>query len=1416
MATTKKIKKSESAAVGHPFPVVGIGASAGGLEAFLLLFAKMPTDTGMAFVLVQHLDPTHSSLSVEIIARSTKLKVEEVKNKTRIQPNHIYVIPPNHNMEIQDRILNLSAREEIPGKKMTIDFFLQSLAISEKNRAIGIILSGTGTDGTLGLSAIQAEGGFTYAQDPQSAKYSGMPESAIAAGVVDLIMRPEDLAKELAQVTSRPAITRQKKVKSANEIFSENEKYSPTSHALHKIFSLVKSKTKVDFADYKQTTIRRRIERRMTAQKAKSLHDYALFLAAHDEEVMTLYNDILINVTDFFRDPESFAALSKTAFPSLIKDRPAGLSIRLWIAGCSSGEEVYSIAILLLEFLAESKKQYPIQIFATDISDKVIQKARLGIYPNTIAQSVSKKRLDRFFDKVAGGYKIQKMIRDLCLFSKHDITSDPPFAKLDLISCRNVLIYFAKSLQKRVIPIFHYALRPGGFLWLGKSENPGEEFTKLFNITDKAHKIYSKSSISFLTNFHVQARSLSESAGTDEIKKGPLLLPAVIDFKKDADKLILSKFAPPSVIINANFEILQFRGRTTPFLEPSVGQPSLNLLKMARPELLTGLRSIIQSVRKENQPFGRKGLHFKAHDKTITVDIEALPLNPLAVEKDRMYLVFFNETHFLKNKKTTKKTKAKKIGSKKFQKEDDKRFKDLIAEISEVKDYQQALIEQYETTQGDLSSANEELQSTNEEFLSANEEIETAKEELQSTNEELVTVNDELQIRNTDLTLLSSDLNNVLSSIEIPVLIVGGDHCIRRFSPKAKEAFNLISSDIGRPISDIKSNFNLNLKALIAEVAENLNPRAIDIQDAKGLWLRIQIRPYTTVDNKVDGAIITLFDIDVLKQKEIKIKESLEYINSVANSVPLPLAVINFELQLKSANNSFYKYFQVSENKIGKNIFDFLEIQGCDIQSFHNLFSKTIKENKPFVDFEMDCEIAHLGTRKLLLSASKINWIGAKQESALASFVDITEQRQNEAERKVLLTREQEARAQADNANKSKDIFLATLSHELRTPLSAILTWAQLISQGKVSFEKAKQGAAIIEQSAKAQSKLIDDLLDISRFIAGKLTLELIPVDPAVVIRAAIETVRPIAEKKLIHIETEISNDSGLINADPIRLQQVIWNLFTNAIKFSPKNSTVHIQLKYLHEADQKTAQIKVCDSGKGIPPDFLPHIFNRFSQADSASTRVHGGLGLGLSIVQNLVKLQNGAVTAENIKNGSGAIFTVTFPLIVKAPITKSALPTLIPSAAIPPFDVSQNHSLVIQHKTIGQPNLEKLRILFVDDDEVARDALTLYLNLYGAEVMTASSAHEALEIFPKFKPNFLLSDISMPGGDGYSLMKQIRAFDKSHGKNIPALALTALATPKDVEQALIAGFQSHIAKPVEAIDLGRTILQIFEDRSS
>lgn len=1226
------------------FPIVGVGASAGGLEAFKLLLASFPLDLGMGIVLIQHLDPNHESLSVDILSRVTKLPVEEVADRTRVVKNHIYVIPPNFEMEISGGVLKLFPRPEARLPQTTIDLFLRSLAEDARELAVGVVLSGNGSDGTEGLAAIQASGGTTFAQTPASAKFDAMPSSAIAAGCVDRILAPAEIGAAIGQM-----------VRSRSLSPSVREPSAPGGY--RQIFALLRNSCHVDFTYYKSNTIQRRTERRMSHLRIAGLAKYVEFLTEHPNELKQLSQDLLIHVTRFFRDADAFRAISGKVFPKIMKARPAGHPIRIWVPGCSTGEEVYSLAILLLEFLGDRVSNTPVQIFASDVSELAIQRARIGEYPECISRDVSPERLNRFFLKTeGGGYKVSKSIRDICLFSRHDITVDPPFAKMDLISCRNLLIYFTPALQKHVIPIFHYATSTHGFLWLGRSETIGH-FSKLFSLVDKTNKIYCRRntpvtlSYQFLASTYVPGKQ-------EALRKPAGLIKKEVDIQKLADLALQAEY--PGVLVNEEMEIVQFRGRTAPFVEPVAGAASYHLFKMARPDFVPELKLLLLAARKTNVAVSKEGLSFRDGRRTMFFDLKVIPVKPSSISKERFYFVLFESAH----KASRGKGKSSAKGHRTV--EDPTRI-ELQQELILHDEHQRSLIEKYETTQENLTGANEELQSANEELQSTNEELETVKEELQSSNEELTTVNDELQSRSIEQVQLANDLINLLGSVEIPILMLGDDRRIRRFTPLAGKALNLISTDVGRPISDLKLNFtspgiDLDLDRLVSGVLETLTEVEIEVQDRQRKWFRLQIKPYKTLDHKIDGAVIALVDIDGLKRslKEVRL-----------------------------------------------------------------------------------------------------------------------------------------ARSEAEKANRGKDIFLATLSHELRTPLTSIIAWAHMLRRGTLSEEKAKKGIAIIEESGRAQAQLINDLLDVSRIVSGKLALELHEINPVSVVHSAIEAVRQAAELKSIRIEATFDPNVGTILADPLRLQQVFWNLLTNSIKFSEvgANICVRIERAAVPESEKFQVMIAVRDFGKGINAKFLPQIFDRFSQEDSSSVRLHGGLGLGLAIVRNLVELHGGTVRATSAGDKLGSEFCVFLPMQSPEPLLEPAIS--LGSA----FE--------------GQISLEGIRVLLVDDESNIRETFIEVLALFGAQTHAVASAHEAIEQLSAFEPDVLVSDLGMPGEDGYSLIHTVRGRSPANGGRTPAIALTAYASAGDIKRALAAGFDAHLAKPLEGRRLAETIAKLLGRKS-
>lgn len=825
------------------FPIVGIGASAGGLEACTELLQNLPPDTGMGFVFVQHLDPKHASLLTELLQRHTSMAVAEATNGVRVEPNHLYIIPRNTHMSLVRGVLTLSPRLDSPSPHMPIDPFLRSLAADRRSKAIGIILSGSASDGALGMMAIKAAGGITFAQSSDSAKYDGMPRSAIASGCIDFVASPKEIAQELARLGQHPYIART--TPSADGDLSVNE-------SIPKILTLLRNATGVDFSYYKPTTLRRRILRRMALRRLDNLERYISKLRSDSSELHALYEDILINVTEFFRDPEVFDALKQIVFPKILAARAAGGPIRIWVPGCSSGEEVYSIAMVLLEHLGERSNEIPIQIFGTDISDIALDKARSGTYAPSLVEGISPERIRRFFTKVDSNYVISKRIREVCVFAKQNLIRDPPFSKIDLLSCRNVLIYLGPILQKRLIPVFHYALKPSGFLLLGTSETIGA--TDLFSMVDKKNRIYAR----LQGSEHLPLELPPEGVVHETRELHPHKQDwTEIELSREADRIVLGRYSPAGVVVDNDFNVVQFRGRTSAYLEPPSGVATLNVIAMAREGMGPELRAAMIKARNEKLTVRRESVRVRRDSGFALINLEVIPFKKAAAREGR-FLVLFEDA--LESKVSLdRKPGKKRLSSTALERNNDQ----LRQELAGTKEYLQSVIEQHESSNEELRSANEEIQSSNEELQSTNEELETAKEELQSTNEELNTVNEELQTRNLQLAQAGNDLLNLLSNVNIPIVMVGNDLRIRRFTPVSQRLLNLIPSDVGRPISDINLNLEVQkLDRMLSEVMESLTPITLNVRDLSGRPYSLRIRPYRTEDNKIDGAVIVLVDLD--------------------------------------------------------------------------------------------------------------------------------------------------------------------------------------------------------------------------------------------------------------------------------------------------------------------------------------------------------------------------------------------------------------------------------------------------------------------------------------------------------------------------------------------------------------------------
>ncbi len=952
--------KAQSPVQRPPFPVVGIGASAGGFEAFADLLRHLPSNPEMAFVLVQHLDPTHGSMLPDILSRTVKMPVSEVTDGVKIEPEHVYVIPANTTMVIKDGVLRLGARIMTRGQHMPIDLFFESLADERGSQAIGVILSGTASDGTEGCRAIKAAGGITFAQDEVSAKFSGMPRSAVAAGCVDFVMKPNEIAKELQRIVRHPLIT---------PIGAGFTGALAPGRDMDELMSMVAEQSGVDFSLYKQTTLHRRIRRRMVVHRLEKLSDYVRFIKSNPKELDELYRDILIHVTGFFRDPAAFDALRKVVFPAILKDRSLdNFPIRIWIPGCSTGEEVYSVAIVLLEYLWDKHHSLSlasigskaVQIFATDISDGSLDRARNGTYIESAVSDVSPERLSKFFIKIDGGYQINKALREMCIFAKQNVAKDPPFSNLDLISCRNLLIYLGPALQKRVIPTFHYALKPEGYLMLGRSESLGA-FTDHFSLIDKKQKIYQKKrSPARLISYFTEPVPVPRKVHESHLPKAPA---GGISVEKEAERVLLSRFTPASIVVNEHMEVVHVRGKAGAFLEIAEGYPTANLSKIAREGLLVDLHAAFKKAKKTNAPARAEGVQVKTNGTTKEVNLTVSPV-PVDGITGKFFLIVFQEVPHRPGvpEKGSKTIKANKAAGREIER--------IRHENADLKQQLRSLLEEHETTTEEFKSANEEVLSANEELQSTNEELETAKEELQSGNEELNTLNEELHNRNAELSLANNDLVNLLGNINLAIVMVGSDLRIRRFTPPAEKLLNLIAGDVGRRIGEIRPNLQVdNLEKLVKEVVDNATVQQLEVEGTDDKWYQIRVRPYKTWDNKIDGAVLSLQDVDAFKRR---LDQTRAHANALIESALESILILDDKLRVAIANDSFYRAFGLSRKETeGKLLYELAGGQ-WNISELRDLLNQITTQNTHIDNFHVQTTFPKLGTRSLIFNARRI------------------------------------------------------------------------------------------------------------------------------------------------------------------------------------------------------------------------------------------------------------------------------------------------------------------------------------------------------------------------------------------------------------------------------------------------------------
>ncbi len=1149
------------------------------------------------------------------------------------------------------------------------------------------------------------------------------------------------------------------------------------------ILTAVREVKKVNLRGYRKTTIQRRILRRMALQNQQSMPDYALRLAQDAGEVEALYRDLLINVTSFFRDPEIFEYIKHEIFPRIINDKGTEAPLRLWVPGCSTGQEAYSLAILLWEFFDDRPVRPPIQIFATDMVDTVLfEKARAGLFPPSIEAELEPGRLRRFFKKEDHLYRIDKSIRDACLFARHNVLADPPFSHVDLISCRNLLIYLDPPAQKQVLSTFHYALNVPGFLVLGTAESvsgTGDYFALL----DRKHRIYNKNPVVSHPPMFLPREEDKVLIGATPRTSSQNTLAA--DYQVRADRLVLAEYAPPGVLINENFDVLQFRGETRPFLSQPAGQPTVNLLRLVREGLFLELRSALTETKNSNQPVRRERVQFRDEHEVRQLTLRVLPIQ--SGSDGRCFLVLFEALSSvaavtpsrpargwvtrlqrwlrpIKHESPDTADHSPAAATSEGQKSNGE-VERVQRELTATKEYLQSIIEQQDALTEELRSANEETQSSNEELHSTNEELQTAKEELQSSNEELTTLNEQLRYRNVELSEIGNDLSNLITSTTIPVVMVGNDLGVRRITGPARRVLNLQADYIGRPLRELTTNFELpELEALIIEVIEQVQPREIEVRDQKGAWYLLRIHPYRTTENKIDGAVLVLLDINyikVIQQAQREVEERLHLALEGGSLGTWYCDLTTKELSWDDTTNTilglptyadrneatfFGRLHPEDRDKLG------MLRHGAEIRDRYIEEIRIVRSN---------------GSVGWMLLQAKLFYTESGMPSRLSGIcMDITERK--ELAEKLRLNMEE-----LKQADQKKNEFIAILSHELRNPLAPIINAVEVLRAKDVSESERDWSRDTIDRQVQQMVRIMDDLLDVGRITHDKLSLRRERILLTSVIDSAIETSNPLVDERRQQLAVNLPAERIVLDADYRRLSQVVSNLLNNAAKYTPNGGRILLTA----ERQDNAVVVSIKDNGIGISAELLPDIFDIFVQAKSSHESERGGLGLGLTLVRSLVELHGGNVEARSAGVGQGSEFRVRLPI-----------------AEIDPLIENQESKLQQNAPSTAE---KSLRILIVDDLPTQAKSLAILLKLKGHDVRIAHDGAEALQILQEFPADVALLDIGLPGMDGYSLARRIR--EQPQFRTTVLVAQTGWAHEDDHLRSREAGFDYHLAKPID-----------------
>jgi two-component system, chemotaxis family, CheB/CheR fusion protein len=1356
------------------FPVVGIGASAGGLQAIKQFFEHMPKDNGMAFVIVLHLAPDHQSLAGKIIQETTKMPVLQVTETVPIRKNHVYVISPAQSLHMNDGYLRVAPAEPRQGGHVAIDLFFRDLADVHKERAFCLVLSGTGSDGAVGLSRIKEQGGVTIAQSPADAEFDGMPQAAIDTQMVDLVLPVAEIPQKLLELWHNSQAIR---LPTAND--PEIHTQPPTSEreaaaaeqSLHDILVQLRAGTGHDFKHYKRATVLRRIERRMQVTAQADLPSYYSYLQNHPDETKSLLGDLLIGVTNFFRDREAFEALERDVLPSLLQPVEPGSvapeEIRVWSAGCSTGEEAYTLAMLVSDQLVHDASPAKLQVFATDIDERAITAGRNGAYPEAIITDVPPTRLRQYFLKDGHSYRVRKEIRERVLFAKHNLLSDPPFSQIDLIVCRNLLIYLDREVQREILQMFHFALRPGGYLFLGSSES-ADACHELFTPVDKRNRIF-RSKYGTASSRRTPTMPRGGYVRTTASPTTPLGPPIRKVSFADIHLRAIERSAPPSMIVDANADILHMSESAGRFLRHVGGEMSRNLLTLVNPQLRLEIRTTLFQVNQSGQAVKSRQVNLERNGRRFLVDLLAQPYRDDQSDGD-FVLVVFDEMEV---------DAAEQLESNTDQTENQV-LSNLERELQRTKLHLQDTIEQAEVSSEELKASNEEMQAINEELRSATEELETSKEELQSINEELLTVNYELKTKVEETDKINDYLTNLIASTDIATVFVDRSVRIKWFTPRATEIFSMLPVDTGRSLLDITHRLDYaDMASDATQVFESLNMIEREVSSNDGRWYIARLLPYRSSEDHIDGTVLTFIDISKRRAAEEELRLGEERMRLVAESTrDYAIILLDEHGVITRWNTGAELIFGHSKAEAEGAYYDFIFSPQDRADGVPENELRLARTNGRSED-----ERWHLrkdGSR--FFCSGEVTLL---QGDHLQGYVKIA---RDLTGHKRLHEEQTQRLMETQNTSHLKDEFFAVMSHELKHPLNLIQLNAELLRRLPVTKTVSAAAKAVntICDAVTSQARIIDDLLDVARVRTGKLKLKRQAVDLGRVLQDIYTVVINDNHPNKVTLELPEGPGELIVNADPTRLEQVIWNLVNNALKFTPNGGRVQL----IASKDGSMARLDVKDSGVGIEAEHLNEVFDLFGQAETQhATHQREGLGIGLSLVRQLTEAHGGSVEVKSDGLGKGCTFTIRLPLSkLEEPQAKQA-----PSSE-------------------QSGRLSGLTVLLVDDSPEVLDTLKLLLEMEDAQVLAFDLPQEALQSARDARFDVVISDLGMPVMNGHELMQALRKLP--HVKHIPAIALTGYGASVDMQKSRQSGFDQHIGKPVSYDELIDTIEQLLRSQ--